>query len=307
MSNPSPTCILCHAKPPIQNSHIVPAFVIRRLKKGSALDTLIHSDRLEKVFHDGWKGPYLCTDCEQKFSKLEGRFCTSVYDPWDKGALTTFQYGPELLLFGASLIFRYLHFAMEGNPGHPSVPILHPCYENLRSSLLSDDATAIASSLYLDFFAPITTPDGFPPGINQYLFRAIDGKVQDWVVPPVATIWTVFVKLPGMNFVLSTYDLTLFQARYAAIPQKVELSGTMDTTFRLNSVFMQLFGDDFCDRAKEIQSNYDKLPPGRIQKMTDKITKSALIPRSHAKQAYLQDMTLLMAYQSKAAASSSPG
>jgi hypothetical protein len=291
------TCILCQSKPPIQYSHIVPAFVIRRLKKGSPLDSLIHSDRLEKTFHDGWKGPYLCADCEQKFSRLEAWFCNTVYDPWDKNTLTNFQYGPELLLFGASLIFRYLHFAMEYNSGHPSVTILRPCYENLRSSLLSDDPSAISSTVYLDFFAPITTPEGFPPGINQYLFRAIDGKVQDWVVPPITTIWTVFVKLPGMNFVLSTYDLTLFRNQYAEIKQKVELSGTMDITFQPNSVFMQLYGEDFIARAKEIQSTYDKLPAGRVQKMTDKITKSAPIPQSRAEQAYLQDMTLLMAYQ----------
>jgi hypothetical protein len=297
MSNPPPTCILCRANPPIKNSHIVPAFVIRRLKKGSALDTLIHSDRLEKVFHDGWKGPYLCTVCEGKFSKLEDWFCKTVYDPFDRGALANFDYGPELVLFGASLIFRYLHFAIERNPGHRSTAALTPCYQNLRRSLLADDATAVLSSLYLDFFAPIITPDGFPPGINQYLFRAIDGKVQDWIVPGVATIWTVFVKLPGMNFVLSTFDLTLFQHRYAAIKQAVDLSGTMDTAFQRSSVFMQLYADDYRDRAVEVQANYGKLPSGRVQKMTDRITKSASIPHSHAEKAYLQDMSLQMAYE----------
>src|SRR5260221_4795655 len=140
MSSPSPICILCKSNPPIEKSHIIPAFVIRRLKKGSPLDTLIHSDKLSKTFYDGWKGPYLCAACEQDFSKLENFFCTAVYDPFDKKALTSFDYGPELLLFAASLIFPWLHLAIEFNPNKPRQPEVEAIYENLRSSLLAKNS-----------------------------------------------------------------------------------------------------------------------------------------------------------------------
>jgi hypothetical protein len=79
----------------------------------------------------------------------------------------------------------------------------------------------------------------------------------------------------------------------------------MDTNFQPNSVFMQLYAKDFCDRAVEAQAGYDNLPPERVlKKMADKIAKSAPIAHSRAEEAYLQDTALLMAYQNKSASSS---
>jgi hypothetical protein len=54
------------------------------------------------------------------------------------------------------------------------------------------------------------------------------------------TMWVIFEKLPGMNFVLASRDLAQLKAKPSPIKQAISLDGTMDTTFERYSVFMQL-------------------------------------------------------------------
>jgi hypothetical protein len=109
-------CVLCGLKPPIEESHIVPKFVFKRLKYGSPLDSLRNSENVNKTYQDGWKGDYLCADCEARFSKWEDWFVKAVYDPFRAGVATTFPYDERLALFAASLHFRNYAFQTRMKP-----------------------------------------------------------------------------------------------------------------------------------------------------------------------------------------------
>lgn len=76
---PAGTCILCESAPPIQNSHILPNFVIKSLKGGTPLKILIHSINPTVPPRAAWKGPYLCGACEQAISQLESDFASAFY------------------------------------------------------------------------------------------------------------------------------------------------------------------------------------------------------------------------------------
>jgi hypothetical protein len=294
------TCILCQQDPPIENSHIVPKFVIRRLKTGNPLQTLVHSDVLNKIFQDGWKEDYLCTACEQRFSKLEGWFCKSVYDPFLAGTQPKLNYGPELGLFAASLAFRFIRYAIDKNPSKPVPLALTGLYENLRVGLLADSLSPITSRSYVQFLVPVTSLEKFPPGVNTYFFEAIDGKLFTYVLPPAPESWLVFVKLPGVFFIHSALDLRqVFAARPELLAgHEIVSSGVLDSSSQAG-VLSALVEDIFCERSVEIQANYSRMSPARISKMTQKIGNVANKQQYRAHQTYLLDMKLLSDFEAK--------
>jgi len=272
---------------------VVPNFVIKRLKRGSPVGTLIHSDKLNKTFQDGWKGKYLCSDCELLFCKVEDWFCKTVFDPFQNKSLNKFQYGDGLGMFTASLFFRYIHLLAEKNPTKPLTVDLLAISENLRTALLAKAPASITSTMYMDFLLPVTSIDHFPPGINTYFFESIDGKAFDFK-PPNFSFWVIYLKLPGMFFLLAGHDL----APFAPYPepmnaQKIGVTGTMEAVHRPAGVSV-LVADIFKARALEIQTNYDKLPQERNDKIAAKIKGASLIPNSRAERSYLLDMSLVL-------------
>lgn len=64
------TCALCKSQNIIlQDSHIIPKFVSRRLIKKSITGFLRQASNPNKRLQDGDSTYLLCADCEQKFSK----------------------------------------------------------------------------------------------------------------------------------------------------------------------------------------------------------------------------------------------
>lgn len=285
-------CILCLQDPPIENSHIVPKFVIKRLKEGSPLQTLVHSNMLNRVFQDGWKEDYLCNGCEQRFSCLEHWFCQNVYDPFLAGAQLSLKYGNELGLFICSLGFRYIRYALDKNPSQPCAPELSVMYQNLRTGLLNDSLANIPAHPYTQFLFPITSIGQFPPGINTYLFESIDGVVFSHILPS-GKLWLVYLKVPSLFFILSSRSL-----RQTFRPSSVLDSHEVLDQGHLNSqpgsgALFSLVHDTLCDRALEIQANYSKMSAGRAEKIASKI---AAVPNKEAyraHQTYLLDMKLI--------------
>ena len=292
-------CILCQSRPPIENSHVIPKFVVRRLKAGNPVGTLIHSNDLNRVAQDGWKGDYLCKVCEQDFSKLEGWFCNKVYDPFLANGSVAVNYGEELGLFVASVGFRYIHLALEMNPNKPVAPAFGRMFENLRTSLLSKDLAAVSSHLYIQFLSPVTSLGPFPPGINTYFSESMDGKCFDYVIPGQGTFWVTYVKFSGMFFLFSEWDLkrAFKPEHHAAVDSHwIQGSGVLDSSSQ-SGILEKMVGDILCARSVEIQTNYSKMLPKRLAQILKKI---AAVPdkgnfRSH--ETFLLDQKLLAEYE----------
>jgi hypothetical protein len=292
------TCILCGINPPIDNSHVVPKFVIRRLKDGNPLQTLLHSDALNQSFQDGWKGAYLCLSCEQRFSKLEAWFCNKVYDPFLSSGYLKLTYGDEFGLFVASLAFRYLHLIADKNPTKQLDSNLKSMQENLRTSLLSSSVASITSFSYLEFLFPITTIERFPPGINTYFFEAIDGSAFDYIiVPPSDKFWILYLKIPGMFFVLSERELeTYMRNPTPLLASRVGNTGVMESINQPAGLSLWV-EDIFKRRSVEIQANYSKVPLKRVEKFKLRLSKIVGKESSRAHQTYLLDMALVSQWE----------
>ncbi len=276
-------CILCGKQPPIENSHVVPNFVIKRLKAGNPLKTLVHSDALTKAFQDGWKGDYLCQTCEGNFSKYENWFCKNIYDPWTAGKEVDVSYTEELGLFASSLAFRYIHYASEQNPSKPMPKALRDLNDDLRSALNANDLAGLRACSYLQFLAPVDTLEQFPPGINTYLFEAIDGKLFTYEVMgftntglPVSdeTFWITYVKLPGMFILTSLFDRRKATCCLAEpVGHRISRTGILRSSAHTGNT-SQFVNDIFVERTKEIQADYGRMPLKRLRRSLERISKT---------------------------------
>jgi hypothetical protein len=295
----SANCILCRSNPPIENSHIIPKFAIRRLKEGSPVGTLVFSTDLDRVAQDGWKGPYLCTRCEGEFSKLEGWFCKNVYDPFLHNGSVRQTYKDELALFAASVLFRYIHFAIEKNHSKQQSAGLSKIFENLRQSLRTNSSTSICSYLYLQFLFPITSTVGdYPPGINTYSFETIDGECFQHVVSGVGSFNLVFVKFPAFFFLLSESDLktVLSPANRVDSHRIYRGGGTLDSN-PPSGTLLPLVHERILQGAIDIQTNYFKLSKKRLERVEKKIAASPNKEKTRAHKSFALDQQLLAAYE----------
>lgn len=297
-------CILCGKNPSIKGSHIVSKFVVRRLKQGNPIGTLVHSDNVNRTFQDGWKRAYLCEVCEGQFSKYEDWFCRKVYDPMTEGTLREIDYSAELGLFAASLAFRYLWYALETDfHKSPSLGLLD-LEKDLREALKADNLAQLKARSYIQFLAPVETGNQFPPGINSYLFEAIDGKVFEYGLRTIAgepreQFWVIYVKLPGVFFLTSLLDRNQITCGFGEkLLHRILETGNLKTANHTGNE-NQMVNDIFIQRTFEIQADYEKMSPGRLERNREKIENTPDLEGYRAHQTHLLDVKLMQELASK--------
>ena len=284
-------CTLCGLRPAIRNSHIVPKFVVRTLKEGTPHQTLRHSNDLGRVAQDGWKGEYLCLDCENTFSKWENRFAREVYNPYLQGTRTSFPMSAELALFVASVHFRYVNHALEINRVVDAPPDVANLREILRRVCLEGSVPAGGLHMYLEFEPLITDPAvGFPAGINAYLSDALDGSLFQCLLPGVGMERVNFVKFPSMLLFCSTAPL-VESADGTPVPMEIKTTGLLDSGTH-DHVLLAWIHEQTLARARDIQASYPLLPEKQHAKNVAKIQAAPNIERYRAHRAYLADQEL---------------
>lgn len=218
-------CCLCKGRPAIQNSHVVPNFIVKRLKKGTPVPFLVQSTNVTLSIQDSWKGEYLCGACEQEVSRWENWFCREVYDPFEKEWQASFAYDENLALFLSSLHFRWFCH-LQGSCSEVPEPY---CVIAQKARDQCRGITATGPHLYLSLLFPIRDDHGFLPGINTYFYEAIDGHGYRVGSESHAILrWCYFCKSkprkPSRG--LSPFDLSCRWSRLAECGQEEE--GTQD-------------------------------------------------------------------------------
>lgn len=100
-------CRLCGEKKELQQSHIIPNFVIRWLKKSGGTPFLREVDDADERIQD-YKEKLLCEDCEQKFGKWETKFATKIFHPFIREQTSEIEYEEWLQLFIISISWRII-------------------------------------------------------------------------------------------------------------------------------------------------------------------------------------------------------
>lgn len=103
----SGTCRLCGNQRDLQQSHVIPRFVIKWLKKSGATPFLRGAEDPDTRIQDK-KEKLLCSECEQRLGDWEQRFATDIFYPAIRQKKTEFEYDTWLQQFIISLSWRFL-------------------------------------------------------------------------------------------------------------------------------------------------------------------------------------------------------
>ncbi|MBR1200020.1 hypothetical protein JQ574_28920 [Bradyrhizobium sp. AUGA SZCCT0158] len=170
-------CELCGKTAPLMQSHVLPAFVFKWLKKSGHIR---YAETPNRRTQDGIKQDWLCRDCEDLFNSFETPFAGQIFHPYDANPSIRVRYGGWLLKFCASVSWRsLLYLKREG----------HLTQLNERQLASADDALLTWSRLlrgeykhtgaYEVHLLPLGEIEdsrgiNFPPNINRYLARTVD-------------------------------------------------------------------------------------------------------------------------------------
>ncbi len=110
-------CALCLSKSPLKESHIIPKFFGRELKKKSNSQTLVDGINPQKnpKPQDIAKEYLLCGQCESRFSNWETSFRNKVM-PANKSLLVPIGYDDWMLKFAVSISWRVLAYLKYARP-----------------------------------------------------------------------------------------------------------------------------------------------------------------------------------------------
>ncbi len=99
-------CLLCEKNEAIKNSHYIPKFVFRWLKKTSVTGKIRYSDNMNLRVQDGPTAAILCHDCEELFSQYETYFSRKIFYPVIDRYTPIVEYDERLLKFAISVTWR---------------------------------------------------------------------------------------------------------------------------------------------------------------------------------------------------------
>lgn len=170
------TCHLCGHSAILHRSHIVPAFIFRWLCESSATGHLRERGNIDLRIQDGMKERWLCTDCEQRLSKHEGKFAENLFYPIVEDRLQTLTYGPWLLDFCVSLSWRSLHWFHSRDTfsdySESDRRLLVEAEHTWRQYLLKKDLNLKGFDQRILIMQRIYSPQNCaPPSVNEYLRR----------------------------------------------------------------------------------------------------------------------------------------
>lgn len=190
-------CSLCHKTAELQESHIIPSFVFKWIKRNNFTGRLRSTGNIDIPIQDGPKKPLLCSTCEEKFSNPEGKFSQLIFRPYLTGTAQDVEYGPWLRYFTISVAYRVildlksqLLAAMSANEQKK----LKRAMRKWKDYLLGEKSLEEYEThlLPLDYVVKMDAP---APKINAYMMGS-----SDYQILGEENEIAVYIKLPGFAF-----------------------------------------------------------------------------------------------------------
>ena len=203
--NGTESCALCGRSGDLQASHIIPKFVGKWIKDTSATGFLASATDGERV-QDLPTFRMLCSDCEQRFSKLEKSFADKIFYPFHNSGDSRLEYGSWLEPFAVSLGWRVFKAGYEvvksKNPALYSQ--MAQAEATWREFLLGDRQTVSPYESHLLFLDSAKTAADAPETFAWYSRRAVG-----WSVFAHNNRIFTYAMLPDMAFVTSIHPKVL--------------------------------------------------------------------------------------------------
>lgn len=259
-------CKLCNNYRVLQLSHIFPKFIINWLKK-SGTGYLRGGQNFNKRVQDGLKTYLLCSECEDRFGKLEKYFAEDIFCPVVDEGVADFKYDNRLFKFVISILWRLFHHSMlEKEKDQFSYEKILLAEKEWRDYLLCEDNSPHDfNKLHLLIGVDVVDNKSaskidIPDEIIHYMARYIDAGVTD----NGKDCCIAFIKLPRFFFLIPILGFSDKEM----INTKISID---EGIYRSNSAIIRdtTIGYLILDRAKQYQEAKMKISPNQRQKMID--------------------------------------
>lgn len=219
-------CRLCQLNKELQESHITPKLFFRQIKTTSPTKRLRNNMNPNKAEQDGEKKAFMCSDCEEKFSKYEKFFSILYYQITKSHGLASINTGSDnannadnVKFFVLSVTWRNLKVLRERGITELTEREYEKIDESIelwRDALYREDMTKIATvkqyiipTAKLSYFKPFPRFPQIPQNSQFSQFPQIPRRVFDNVCPDFHvygepdsfTKAFVFVQVPYLIFV----------------------------------------------------------------------------------------------------------
>lgn len=260
------TCYFCKSAPPIKDSHVVPNFMSKHIKKNSPFGNMLNLWS-NKSKHDLHKGSYFCAKCDNEMiSGWEGFFARKV---WNNPLCADDQWGKEeSLKFILSLAYRYAIHFLETSPISANHPYSN-CVKNTTETAIRDNSI-VGNGLYIYPYVhqAILQDCSLLPGVNHLLSLSAHGES----LPKEGSLPNAFlVIVPKIVFLFCDGDLT--KAKENTLSNPVYLMPGKDFHASTSNNDMPIFLSSIFNRLVNHGQSHQK-QMGRWKKMaygTDKL------------------------------------
>jgi hypothetical protein len=252
-------CRLCNRHESLKNSHVLPAFVFKWLKKDGFIR---HSPSINRRAQDGAKEEWLCSECEGLLNGWETRFANSIFHPSNDGGLPVISYGEWLLKFCTSVSWRSLLYVRQktGLASFSPDQLRHAGQaQKIWAEFLRGERPHPGEfEQHLIPFGPVNKKIGttFPPNINRYLLRGVETDVARG--PSTIFVFSKLGRLAVLGFIC-------LRKPSHWVGSKIKLRG--GNIKRREYVFPAQFGDYLSKRATRAWDATDKMSTTQQQKV----------------------------------------
>ena len=192
-------CKLCGSDSPLKESHIIPRFIGRWMKKTSPTPYFRYGGDMDKRTQDLGKMKLLCGDCENLFSGWETKFAKEVFYPMSNGRPRLW-YKNWMLKFASSLTWRAIQVLSfeERKRSEAFEQILVNMELHLSRFLLRQAKNVGSYSQHVYYISGLAAPvKPGSPMLNRYLERGVE---IDFPTTDNLSEMMVYVKLPMFMF-----------------------------------------------------------------------------------------------------------
>lgn len=175
-------CRLCQQDRPLRDSHIIPRFVSKWLLESSPTGGLRDLATPNLRRQDTPTKPFLCSDCEQVFSRWESTYAARLFLPLHQNKADSFAYDSWGLKFASSIVWRVLTDSLEHGPGRLTVEQLCSAVsaeQTWRAFILGTiqhPGRFEVHAIPLDTISENVGSE-VSPFMNRYLLRSADAEV----------------------------------------------------------------------------------------------------------------------------------
>lgn len=142
-------CRLCQKEcVELKQSHIIPKMFYNVIKKKSISGYMREVNNPNKSLQDGLKVPFMCSDCEELFSKYETFFSKDYYQDIvsNEGNCEIYTKNDNLRYFLLSIAWRVMRYIIESNNielTNEEIDLVKNISENWRTMLIKEDMESI--------------------------------------------------------------------------------------------------------------------------------------------------------------------